>query len=43
MDVNKKSQSYVWLFGDDKFLLKIYLFHHYTLVPVFLFVILLER
>jgi len=43
MEVYKKSQSYMWLFNDDKLLLKISLFYHYKLVPVFRYVIILER
>ena len=43
MEVYRKSQSYIWLLGDDKVLLKISLFYHYKLVPVFRYIIILGR
>jgi len=42
MEVHKNSQSYIWLFVNGKALLKISVFYHYKLVPVFLYLIILE-
>jgi hypothetical protein len=43
MEAYEKNQSYIWLLGDDKVLLKISLFCHYKVMPVLRYMIILER